>query len=251
MVFKRVIACLDVAGGRVVKGRSFSDLRDQGDPVSLAARYAKEGADEVVLLDVVATPTQADITLELVARVARELPIPFTVGGGVRTVADFARLVGAGADKVSVQTAAVQNPQLIFEAATEFGSQCVVVAIDARRRGGGWEVRTHGGSRFGHPDALSFAALAARLGAGELLLTSIDADGQRRGYDLELTRSVSEAVGIPVIASGGAGGPADVAAVLTEGRADAALVASIVHDGSWTVAGLRASLRSLGVDARP
>lgn len=251
MVFKRVIPCLDVACGRVVKGRKFRQLSDQGDPVAMARRYADEGADELVLLEVDATPEGRRTTLQLVEKVARELPIPFTVGGGVRTTEDFARIVQAGADKVSIQTAAVRDPQLIAAAAERFGSQCVVVAIDARRTGGGWEVLTRGARDETQLEAVAFAARAAGLGAGEILLTSVDADGVRAGYDLELTRTVAAAVPVPVIASGGAGGPADLAAALTSGGADAALVASIVHDGTWTVAGLRGALLAMGVGVRP
>lgn len=251
MVFKRVIPCLDVAGGRVVKGRRFRHLSDCGDPVELARQYADEGADELVLLEVDATPEGRRTTLHLVERVAKELPIPFTVGGGVRTADDFAHLVQAGADKVSIQSAAVRDPELIAVAAGRFGSQCVVVAVDARRCGGSWKVLTRGARDRTDRDAIAFASFAARLGAGEILLTSIDADGGRAGYDLELTRAVTRAVPVPVIASGGAGGPADLAAALTRGGADAALVASILHDGSWTAAGLRAALLEMGVRVRP
>ena len=251
MAYKRVIPCLDVSGGRVVKGRRFRELQDQGDPVELARGYADQGADELVFLDIDATPAGRDLLPQLVARVAREVDIPFTVGGGVRRAEDVARLVRAGADKVAVQTAAVDDPELITRCAFEFGSQCVVLAIDARRTAGGWELVTHGGRRPRGMDAVAWAREAQERGAGEILLTSIDADGGRSGYDLELTRAVSAQVSLPVIASGGAGGPADMAAVLTVGGADAALAASILHQGGWTVGELRRQLREAGVEVRP
>jgi cyclase len=250
MLAKRVIPCLDVADGRVVKGIQFRRLRDQGDPVERARAYAEEGADELVLLDVNATIESRPATLDMVTRVARELSIPFTVGGGVRSLSDFRDLLRAGADKVGVQTAAVARPDLVARAAATFGSQCVVVSIDARRRQQGWEVYTHGARRPSGLDALGWAAELERLGAGELLVTSIDADGGAGGYDLELTRAVADSVRIPVIASGGAGGPEDLVAVLTAGHADAALAASIFHSGRWTVAAVKARLHSEGVKVR-
>ena len=250
MLAKRVIPCLDMADGRVVKGIQFRRLRDQGDPVERARAYAEEGADELVLLDVNATIESRPATLDMVTRVARELSIPFTVGGGVRSLSDFRDLLRAGADKVGVQTAAVARPDLVARAAATFGSQCVVVSIDARRRQQGWEVYTHGARRPSGLDALGWAAELERLGAGELLVTSIDADGGAGGYDLELTRAVADSVRIPVIASGGAGGPEDLVAVLTAGHADAALAASIFHSGRWTVAAVKARLHSEGVKVR-
>lgn len=250
MLTKRIIPCLDVAGGRVVKGTQFRRLRDQGDPVERARAYADEGADELVLLDINATTESRSATLEMVTRVARELSIPFTVGGGVRSESDFRDLLRAGADKVGVQTAAVTRPELVARAAAIFGSQCVVASIDARRNRQGWEVYTHGARRATGLDALEWARELERLGAGELLVTSIDADGGTSGYDLELTRAVADGVGIPVIASGGAGGPQDLVAVLTAGRADAALAASIFHSGQWTVAAVKAHLHSEGVVVR-
>ncbi|HVD03591.1 MAG TPA: imidazole glycerol phosphate synthase subunit HisF [Candidatus Dormibacteraeota bacterium] len=250
MLSKRVIPCLDVAGGRVVKGRQFQFLEDRGDPVELARLYSEGGADELVFLDIAASNEGRETMVELVARVARELFIPFTVGGGIRSESDVRRLLRAGADKVAIQTAAVARPALVAEAAAVFGSQCVVVSIDAQRHHQGWEVFTHGARRRTGLDALRWAEEVERLGAGELLLTSIDADGGRSGYDLELTRAVAERVRIPVIASGGAGGPADLLAVLTEGRADAALAASIFHSGDWTIAEVKAKLRAGGVAVR-
>lgn len=250
MLAKRIIPCLDVADGRVVKGIQFRRLRDQGDPVERARRYAEEGADELVLLDVKATLESRPATIDMVTRVARELPIPFTVGGGVRSLSDFRDLLRAGADKVGVQTAAVARPDLVARAAATFGSQCVVVSIDARRHRQGWEVYTHGARRPSGLDALQWAAELEALGAGELLVTSIDADGGAGGYDLELTRAVADSVRIPVIASGGAGSPEDLVAVLTAGHADAALAASIFHSGRWTVAAVKERLHSEGVRVR-
>jgi imidazole glycerol-phosphate synthase subunit HisF len=248
---KRIIPCLDVAGGRVVKGTRFVELRDQGDPVALARRYSEDGADELVFLDIDAAPQQRSTLVEMVERTAREVFIPFTVGGGIHEVDEIRTLLRAGADKVSIQTAAVQRPELITDAARRFGSQCVVVAIDARRQASGsWLVFKRGGRDATQLDAVAWAAEAERRGAGEILLTSIDADGTKAGYDLALTRAVAEAVQIPVIASGGAGHPRDLAAVLTEGRADAALAASIFHDGLFPIAQTKQYLKDRGVPIR-
>jgi imidazole glycerol-phosphate synthase subunit HisF len=248
---KRIIPCLDVAGGRVVKGTRFVELRDQGDPVALARRYSEDGADELVFLDIDAATEQRGPLVEMVERTAREVFIPFTVGGGIREVDEIRTLLRAGADKVSIQTAAVRRPELISDAARRFGSQCIVVAIDARRQAtGSWQVFTRGGRDATQLDAVAWAVDAERRGAGEILLTSIDADGTRSGYDLALTRAVAEAVQIPVIASGGAGHPRDLAAVLTEGRADAALAASIFHDGLFPIPQTKQYLKDHGVPVR-
>lgn len=251
MLTKRIIPCLDVAGGRVVKGTHFEQLRDQGDPVVLARRYSDEGADELVFLDIEAAPQRRATLLEVVERTAREVFIPLTVGGGIRRVDEIRAILRAGADKVSIQTAAVQRPGLITEGASQFGSQCIVVAIDAKHEGNDhWRVFTHGGRTSTDLDAVAWARAAERHGAGEILLTSIDADGTRDGYDLALTRAVVDAVGIPVIASGGAGHPRDLAAVLTEGRADAALAASIFHDGTFPIPQTKQYLREQGIAIR-
>lgn len=250
MLLKRVIPCLDVAGGRVVKGTHFQDLRDQGDPVVMARLYSDQGADELVFLDIDAAPQSRGTLVGLVEQTAREVFIPFTVGGGIRGADEIRALLRAGADKVSIQTAAVQRPGLITDGARIFGSQCIVVAIDAKKNGQGWEVFTHGGRQATGLDAVEWARAAEGLGAGEILLTSIDADGTRTGYDLTLTRAVAEAVQIPVIASGGAGHPRDLAAVLTEGRADAALAASIFHDGAFPIPETKAYLRANGIPVR-
>ena len=250
MLRKRVIPCLDVAAGRVVKGTHFRELRDQGDPVELARAYSDEGADELVFLDIDAAPENRATLLDVVERTAREVFIPLTVGGGIREADEIRSVLRAGADKVSIQTAAVQRSGLISESARSFGSQCIVIAIDAKRDGGGWQVYTHGGRRPSGRDAIEWAREAEACGAGEILLTSIDADGTRDGYDLELTRAVAEAVQIPVIASGGAGHPKDLAAVLTEGRADAALAASIFHQGMHSIAETKQYLRDHGVPVR-
>src|SRR5205085_4370985 len=231
----RVIPCLDVDAGRVVKGVNFVDLRDAGDPVELAARYDAEGADEVVFLDITASSSARDTIVDVATRTAEECFIPFTVGGGVRGVEDARRLLRAGADKVSVNTAAVSRPQVVTELSEEFGAQCVVVAIDARRAPGGFEVFTHGGRKPTGLDAVSWAAECQRLGAGEILLTSMDRDGTKDGYDTELTRAVSEACDLPVIASGGAGTLEHMAEAAVDGRADAVLAASIFHFGEFTV----------------
>ncbi len=250
----RVIPCLDVTGGRVVKGVRFVDLVDAGDPVELAARYDAQGADELTFLDITASSDGRDTMLSVVARTAEQVFIPFTVGGGVRGRDDARRLLRAGADKVAVNTAALERPDLVAELAGEFGAQCVVVAVDARRRGDGgregWEVSTHGGRRPTGVDALEWASGAAALGAGEILLTSMDRDGTRDGYDLELTRRVVDAVGVPVVASGGVGTLEHLAAGAAAG-ADALLAASIFHRGEHTVAEAKAHLAACGVTVRP
>lgn len=250
MLLPRVIVCLDVKDGRVVKGTQFRDLRPVGDPVELARRYEAEGADEVVFLDVSASAEGRGTLLDTVRRTAEALFIPLTVGGGVRTLDDVARLLRAGADKISVNTAAVERPALIAEAAERFGSQCVVASIDAAREGGRWTAYTHGGRRRTGLDAVQWAERCAALGAGEILLTSIDRDGARTGYDLELTRRIAEGVSVPVIASGGAGTAQHVVAALTEGRASAALLAGILHDGLTTVGAVKRVLMDAGVPVR-
>jgi len=244
---------LDVKEGRVVKGTNFVDLRDAGDPVELAELYDHEGADEVTFLDITASHEKRDIIIDVASRTAEHVFIPFTVGGGIRSVEDFRRILKTGADKVSVNTAAVENPRLVAEAAEKFGSQCVVLAIDAKRvmaDGLSWEVYTHGGRRRTGMDAVRWAAEGERLGAGEILLTSMDADGTRMGYDIELTRAVADTVGIPVIASGGAGTLDHIYDALTEGRADAALVASIVHYQIYTIKQIKDYLAERGVPVR-
>jgi imidazole glycerol-phosphate synthase subunit HisF len=251
MLLKRIIPCLDVAGGRVVKGTHFRELRDQGDPVAMARSYSEQGADELVFLDIDAAPEQRATLIDVVEQTAREVFIPFTVGGGIREVDEIRALLRAGADKISIQTAAVQRPELITQGARQFGSQCIVVAIDAKREANGWwQVYTHGGRQPSGLDAVEWARAAQQHGGGEILLTSIDADGTRRGYDLALTRAVAEAVQIPVIASGGAGHPRDLAAVLTEGRADAALAASIFHEDAFPIAQTKQYLKAHGVPVR-
>ncbi len=254
MLTRRVIPCLDVAEGRVVKGTSFSDLRDAGDPVELAAFYYKEGADELVFLDINATPEGRDVMVDIVERVSEEVFVPLTAGGGLRSVEDMRRMLKAGADKVCINTAAVQNPQLISEGAHKFGSQCMVVAIDARRSGASgsarWEVCTHGGRKRTGIDAVVWARQAVSLGAGEILLTSWDADGRRFGYDLELVRTVSEAVTVPVIASGGAGSLEHLYEALTIGKADAVLAASIFHYRIYSIAQAKDYLMQRGVSVR-
>jgi cyclase len=247
----RVIPCLDVDAGRVVKGVNFVDLRDAGDPVELASRYDAEGADEVVFLDITASSSARDTIVDVATRTAEECFIPFTIGGGIRSVDDARRLLRAGADKVSVNTAAVSRPQLVTELSDEFGAQCVVVAIDARRAPGGFEVFTHGGRKPTGLDAVSWAAECQRIGAGEILLTSMDRDGTKDGYDLELTRAVSEACELPVIASGGAGTLEHLAEAAIDGKADAVLAASIFHFGEFTVAEAKAHMESKGITVRP
>jgi len=271
MSVKRVIPCLDVKWGRVVKGVKFTNLRDAGDPVELAARYEDQGADEIVLLDITASYEGRRALIDVVKRTAEVLSVPFTVGGGIRSVEDIRDLLAAGADKVSIGTAAVERPELIREASDAFGSRCIVVAIDAKKEwrkrasgqgtgpvsgeaGGGdevwWEVYTYGGRKPTGLDAILWAKRVAELGAGEILLTSIDMDGTNEGYDLELTRAVAEAVSVPVIASGGAGNPQHIYDVLTIGKADAALAASMFHFGLYTVREVKEYLAKRGVPVR-
>lgn len=251
MFAKRIIPCLDVKNGRVVKGVSFVDLVDAGDPVECAAAYGKMGADELVFLDITATVEGRKTTIDMVKRVANTIFIPFTVGGGIRRCEDFAELLRAGADKVSVNSSAVRNPALISEAAERFGSQCVVCAIDARRKqGGGFEVYLDGGRTPTGIDAVEWARKAASLGAGEILLTSMDCDGQKNGYDIELTQLVSDAVGVPVIASGGAGKKEHFYDALTVGGADAALAASLFHFKELSLGELKEYLKLRGVSVR-
>ncbi len=250
----RVIPCLDVTDGRVVKGINFIGLRDAGDPVELAARYDAEGADELVFLDITASSDHRETMVDVVRRTADQVFIPLTVGGGIRSVEDARRMLRAGADKVSVNTAAFQRPALIDEIAAEFGAQCVVCAVDARRRGGGedgWEVFLHGGRTPTGADAVAWAAEAARRGAGEILLTSMDRDGTRDGFDIALTRAVVDAVPVPVIASGGVGTLAHLADGITEARADAVLAASIFHFGEHTIAEAKALMTGRGITVRP
>ncbi len=247
---KRIIPCLDVDAGRVVKGVRFVNLRDAGDPAQLAAAYDREGADELVFLDITASAQHRPILEDAVWRTAGEVFIPLTVGGGIRSVEDARRMLRAGADKVAVNTAAVQDPDLIGRLAERFGRQCVVVAIDARRRAQGWEVYTHGGRRPTGVDAVTWAERAADLGAGEILLTSMDRDGTTEGFDVELTRAVSRAVTVPVIASGGAGKVEHFVEVLTEGEADAALAASVFHFGQLRIRDVKAALKAHGIPVR-
>jgi cyclase len=236
MLAKRVIPCLDVTGGRVVKGVQFVDLRDAGDPVEIARRYDEQGADELTFLDITASSDERDIILNVIEAVADQVFIPLTVGGGVRAVGDVRRLLNAGADKVSINSAALADPSLVADAASRFGSQCIVIAIDARGDGSGrWQVYSHGGRRPTGRDVIDWACEVQRLGAGEILLTSMDRDGTRQGFDLELTRAVSDAVSIPVIASGGVGTLEHLAEGVSVGRADAVLAASIFHFGEYTV----------------
>jgi imidazole glycerol-phosphate synthase subunit HisF len=233
---KRIIPCLDVTAGRVVKGVNFVELRDAGDPVEIARRYDDQGADELTFLDITASSDERDLILHIIEAVASQVFIPLTVGGGVRVVEDVRRLLNAGADKVSINTSAVTNPQLVQDAADKYGSQCIVVAIDAKRAGDNrWEVYTHGGRKNTGMDAVEWAKRMQRLGAGEILLTSMDRDGTRSGFDLALTRAVSDAISIPVIASGGVGGLQDLADGVKTGHADAVLAASIFHYGQHTV----------------
>lgn len=251
MLARRIIPCLDVTGGRVVKGVHFVKLRDAGDPVELAERYNREGADELVFLDITASSDAREIMADLVARTARQVFVPLAVGGGIRGVGDARRILTSGADKVSVNTAAVRRPELITELSEEFGAQAVVLAIDARRHSPGlWHVYTRGGRDDEGMDAVAWAARGEELGAGEILLTSMDTDGAQQGFDCELTRAVSRATRIPVIASGGAGKPEDFARVLTDGEADAALAASIFHYGTYTVGELKEHLDRRGIPVR-
>jgi imidazole glycerol-phosphate synthase subunit HisF len=251
MIVARVIPCLDVTAGRVVKGTNFVDLRDAGDPVELAARYDAEGADELVFLDITASSDRRDTMVDVVYRTAEEVFIPFTVGGGVRTIEDARRLLRAGADKVSVNTAAVERRALVTEIADEFGTQCVVCAIDAKRRPGGFEVHVHGGRTPTGIDAIEWAADAAALGAGEILLTSMDRDGTREGFDLELTRAVVDVVGVPVIASGGVGTLDHLVEGIVDGGADAVLAASIFHFAEHSIAAAKALMANHGITVRP
>jgi cyclase len=252
MLAKRIIPCLDVTGGRVVKGVNFVGLRDAGDPVELAARYNDQGADELVFLDITASSDAREIMAGVVARTAQRVFIPLTVGGGIRSVADARKILLSGADKVSVNTAAVRRPKLVTELSEEFGAQAVVLAIDARRNTeGSWNVFTRGGRDDEGMDAVEWALEGEMLGAGEILLTSMDTDGVQHGFDCELTRAVSHTVHVPVIASGGAGKPEDFERVLTEGAADAALAASIFHYGTYTVGDLKAFLQQHNVPVRP
>ncbi|MGN7875324.1 imidazole glycerol phosphate synthase subunit HisF [Roseateles sp. 22389] len=255
MLAKRIIPCLDVTGGRVVKGVNFVELRDAGDPVEIAARYNEQGADELTFLDITATSDGRDLILPIIERVASQVFIPLTVGGGVRSVADVRRLLNAGADKVSFNSAAVADPELIRAASDKYGAQCIVVAIDAKRRQNadgsvGWDVYTHGGRKNTGLDAIEWATKMAELGAGEILLTSMDRDGTRSGFDLALTRAVSDAVSVPVIASGGVGSLQDLADGITKGGADAVLAASIFHYGDHTVGEAKALMASQGIPVR-
>ena len=252
---RRIIPCLDVDHGRVVKGVRFVDLKDAGDPVAVARRYDQEGADELAFLDITASSDGRETMRHVLAAVADQVFIPLTAGGGIRGVADIQRMLDAGADKVSINTAAVKEPDLVRRAATRFGSQCIVVAIDARqirdRQGPpAWEVFTHGGREQTGIDAVQWAARMAEAGAGEILLTSMDRDGARDGFDIALTRAVSEAVAVPVIASGGAGGPAHLAEAVLRGKADAVLAASIFHFGEYTLAEAKRHMRQAGIEVR-
>ena len=261
MLAKRIIPCLDVTGGRVVKGVNFVELRDAGDPVEIAARYNEQGADELTFLDITATSDERDLILHIIEAVASQVFIPLTVGGGVRSVADVRRLLNAGADKVSFNSAAVANPQVIRDASEKYGAQCIVVAIDAKRRkgpdgqpltglAGGWDVYTHGGRKNTGLDAVAWATQMAQHGAGEILLTSMDRDGTKIGFDLALTRAVSDAVPVPVIASGGVGALAHLSDGIRIGGADAVLAASIFHYGEFTVAQAKALMAKDGIPVR-
>jgi cyclase len=250
MLSKRIIPCLDIKDGRVVKGVNFVNLRDAGDPVEQARLYDGQGADELVFLDISATHEGRRTTLDLVGRVADSVFMPLTVGGGIRAVDDMRSLLLAGADKISINSAAVKNPALLSEGASRFGAQCIVLAIDARRQAGSWEVHVNGGRVPTGIDAIEWAVRGVELGAGEILLTSMDADGTLAGYDLDLTRTIAEAVPVPVIASGGAGTSSHFAQVLTEGKADAALAASLFHDGKLRIPELKKELNELGVPVR-
>ncbi len=247
---KRVIPCLDVTAGRVVKGVNFVGLRDAGDPVEIAARYDGEGADEVCFLDITASSDERDMLLHVIEAVAERVFIPLTVGGGVRQVADVRRLLNAGADKVSINTAAVQNPQLVRDASDIVGNQCIVVAIDAKKGASGWEVYTHGGRRATGIDAVQWAKRMAAAGAGEILLTSMDRDGTRDGFDLGLTRAVADAVSVPVIASGGVGSMEHLAQGVLAGGADAVLAASVFHFGDFTVRQAKEHMQERGIEVR-
>ena len=247
---KRIIPCLDVTAGRVVKGVNFVGLRDAGDPVEIAARYDEQGADEVCFLDITASSDERDILLNVIEAVAARVFIPLTVGGGVRRLEDVRRLLNAGADKVSINTAAVQTPGLVREASGVVGNQCIVVAIDAKKKDSSWEVFTHGGRRATGIDAIEWARRMERAGAGEILLTSMDRDGTREGFDLELTRAVADAVGVPVIASGGVGTLQHLADGVLAGGADAVLAASIFHFSEYTVRQAKEHMRARGIEVR-
>ncbi|MGE5791487.1 MAG: imidazole glycerol phosphate synthase subunit HisF [Bacteroidota bacterium] len=247
---KRIIPCLDVTAGRVVKGVNFVALRDAGDPVEIARRYDEQGADELAFLDITASSDERDTIVNVVQTVAAQVFIPLTVGGGVRSAADVRRLLNAGADKVSINTAAVQDPGVVEDAAGRFGAQCIVVAIDAKRAGAGWEVFTHGGRKPTGLDAVEWARRMQAAGAGEILLTSMDRDGTRAGFDLALTRAVAEAVDVPVIASGGVGTLEHLAAGVIEGKADAVLAASIFHYGEYTVRQAKEVMAAHGIEVR-
>ena len=253
MLAKRIIPCLDVHAGRVVKGVNFVNLRDAGDPVEIARKYNDEGADEITFLDITASSDARPMILDIIERVAEQVFIPLTVGGGIRSVADVRRLMNVGADKISINTAAVTNPQLVKEASDHFGSQAIVVAIDARKRPNaeGWEVFTHGGRRPTGLDAVAWAKrVTGELGAGEILLTSMDRDGTKSGFDLGLTRAIAEAVSVPVIASGGVGNLDHLADGVSVGRADAVLAASIFHFGQYTIAEAKQRMRERGIEVR-
>jgi imidazole glycerol-phosphate synthase subunit HisF len=251
MLSKRIIPCLDVKDGRVVKGVRFVGLKDAGDPAQIAYLYDSQGADEIVFLDITASHEARPILIDVVRRTAKDVFMPLTVGGGIDNLDTIEALLKAGADKVSLNTMAINSPDLVYQAAKRFGTQCIVVAIDAKRTGPAWQVYTHGGRRLADKDALMWAREAADLGAGEILLTSMDRDGTKNGYDIELTRAVSEAVGIPVIASGGAGTLEHLYQALTKGKADAVLVASIFHFKEYTIKQARDFLREKGVEVRP
>ncbi len=258
MLAKRIIPCLDVTGGRVVKGVNFLELRDAGDPVEIAARYNEQGADELTFLDITATSNGRDLILHIIEAVASQVFIPLTVGGGVRTVADVRRLLNAGADKTSFNSAAIADPQVIVDASAKYGAQCIVVAIDAKKRsaedsqikGPGWDVYSHGGRKNTGLDAVAWAVEMVQRGAGEILLTSMDRDGTKIGFDLELTRAVSDAVSVPVIASGGVGNLDHLADGIQQGGADAVLAASIFHYGEFTVGQAKARMHARGIPVR-
>ncbi len=254
MLTKRIIPCLDVKDGRVVKGIGFVQLKDAGDPVECAKAYEEQGADELVFLDITASHEKRNIIINIIERTAAEVFMPLTVGGGIRTIEDIKTLLRAGADKVSINTTAVRNPDFIKKASERFGSQCIVVAIDAKRREAlvpAWDVYTHGGRKNSGFDAVSWAQRAEGLGAGEILLTSMDRDGTKKGYDIDLTSSISEAIGIPVIASGGAGSLEHLYAAFKEGKADAVLAASIFHFGEFTIPQAKRFIKEKGINVRP
>jgi cyclase len=250
MLTRRVVVCLDVKGGRVVKGTQFVHLRDVGDPVELAARYEREGADEIVFLDISASAEERGTLLDVARRTAERLFVPLTIGGGVRSVDDVGRALRAGADKVSINSASVARPEILTESAARFGAQCVVASIDAKRDGEGWRVYVKGGRERTELDAVAWAVECVRRGAGEILLTSIDRDGARIGYDIALTRAVADVVDVPVVASGGAGTAGHVCEVLAAGRADAALLAGILHDGVTTVQAVKDAMRAAKLPVR-